>query len=93
MGVPGEDVGTLKDAGQVSALTGGLGWTQHSAGAPGQAEAGDRMGASLAEGLVGVPGENDGRGMVISGLGGTGPVTGFAALEPHAGDQFGAAVG
>lgn len=27
VGVPGEDVGTLKDAGQVSALTGGLGWT------------------------------------------------------------------
>jgi hypothetical protein len=60
VGVPGEDIGTLKDAGTVQAfrfgdlertMVPGFAQSQNSAGIPGTAEAGDRYGAALAVGL------------------------------------------
>ena len=50
VGVPGEDVGSLKDAGMFHAFVNGVssGWTQKTAGVPGNAEAGDRLGRSVA---------------------------------------------
>ena len=46
VGVPGEDVGKKRDAGMAQTIGTGKGWTQNTAGVPGTAEAGDRMGAS-----------------------------------------------
>lgn len=50
IGVPGEDVGKTKDAGQFYAVVDGAskGYTQDSAGVPGNVEAGDQLGASVA---------------------------------------------
>jgi hypothetical protein len=57
VGVPGEDIGSLKDAGVVQTFAGGSGHyvphaqvSQDSKGIPGAAEAGDRFGASVALG-------------------------------------------
>ncbi len=59
VGVPGEDVGTTRDAGGVNVIYGsarGLTargdqfWTQKSRGVPGKAERGDRFGSDLASG-------------------------------------------
>ena len=75
IGAPGEDVGSVKDAGMVTlvkATTGGMlgaGGVQNvhqdSAGVPGAAEAGDRFGERLSGGartlLVGVPQEDVGK--------------------------------
>ena len=56
VGVPDEDLGTIRDAGLAQffsldtsndLLVPGQAWTQNSAGVPGTAEAGDRFGASL----------------------------------------------
>jgi hypothetical protein len=49
IGVPGEDVGTIKDAGAVQ-LFDGLIYHQNTPGIPGKAEAGDRFGAALSVG-------------------------------------------
>lgn len=57
IGVPGEDVGRIEDAGAVQELRGctpskllpGRLLTQDSAGVPGSAEAGDRFGSAVAE--------------------------------------------
>jgi FG-GAP repeat len=50
VGVPGEDLGTKKDAGLVQAFVSGApsAWTQDSPGVPGTAETGDQFGASVA---------------------------------------------
>ncbi|MCE1174305.1 MAG: integrin alpha [Propionibacteriales bacterium] len=74
VGTPLEDVGTKKDAGQVSVIR--LAWSvdhwyvegtttvnQNTAGAPGTAEKGDKFGASIALGsllVAGAPGEDVG---------------------------------
>lgn len=74
IGAPGEDIGSVRDAGLVQAMTGcgpvprpGLAYTQSTSGVPGANEAGDRFGASVTvrsdpgDGhgyVVGVPGED-----------------------------------
>ncbi|MFE6971254.1 hypothetical protein [Isoptericola sp. NPDC057653] len=77
VGSPGEDVGSVRDAGMVQALGTGQGWTQDSPAVPGGAEAGDRMGATVGADPevvpgrapdVGVPGENAATGAVLTGL-------------------------
>ncbi len=77
VGVPGEDVGRIKNAGLVqtfgyprSVLESGA-YTQNSPGVPGVAEAGDRFGAAVSDGIfqcneqitaaVGAPGEDVGQ--------------------------------
>jgi type VII secretion-associated serine protease mycosin len=63
IGVPGEDVGTVKDAGAVHVLLGaasglsgpGQLWTENSKGVPGASETSDRFGASLAVGTFDGP--------------------------------------
>lgn len=88
IGVPGEDIGTVRDAGSVSALRSERAWTQDTTGIPGGVEASDRFGQTignvrvpftgdhddvwLAAPLIGVPGENAGAGAVLSGLPGGG---------------------
>ncbi|MQA06529.1 MAG: hypothetical protein GEV07_28745 [Streptosporangiales bacterium] len=83
-GVPGEDIGSIRNAGAVQSLGGGQGWNQDTQGVPGTAEARDRFGATmgnalygmgsagedgwLGDVLVGTTGENDGAGVVIDGL-------------------------
>jgi hypothetical protein len=67
IGVPGEDVGGLKDAGIVQ-LIGGNSYSQDTAGVPGTAEAGDQFGAAvisaplqcpeLGSFAIGAPGED-----------------------------------
>jgi len=100
VGTPGEDVGSTRDAGMVQTIGNGVGWTQNTRGVPGNAEAGDRMGASLGGALssgaqrplVGVPGEDSATGAVIVGLpGGTPPVSYLKGIR--AGDRFGFTVG
>jgi hypothetical protein len=49
IGIPGEDVGTVKDAGAVQ-MGDGLIYHQDTPGIPGKAEAGDRFGAALSIG-------------------------------------------
>ncbi len=81
VGVPGEDIGKLKDAGLVQtfgesrspldSLVPSVAYTQNSPGIPGTAEAGDRFGAAISEGIfqcnenvsaaIGAPGEDIGR--------------------------------
>jgi hypothetical protein len=80
VGVPGKDIGKLKDAGSVQTfgysrtteqLVPSVSRTQNSPGVPGTAEAGDRFGAVLSEGIyecpetevaaVGSPGEDIGK--------------------------------
>ncbi|HST81100.1 MAG TPA: hypothetical protein VLL08_05140 [Kineosporiaceae bacterium] len=77
VGVPHEDIGSAVDAGAVQALhlapspttetpvvtdlIAAASWSQDSPGMPGKAESGDRFGAALLPGLVGVPGEDVGR--------------------------------
>jgi hypothetical protein len=75
VGVPGEDVGTIKDAGMVQFFENDLptlGITQGSPGIPGIVEAGDQFGASVALGTwllcqesgdaaIGSPGEDVGK--------------------------------
>lgn len=99
VGVPGEDVGSRKDAGMVQTVGNNKGWTQGSTGVPGTVEAGDRMGASLGgspqtgakKPLVGVPGEDSATGAVLAGL----PVNGASVTYlkgARAGSRFGFAV-
>lgn len=75
VGVPGEDIGKIKDAGNVVLLTyaggqrfSGVAYGQNSAGVPDKAEAYDEFGASVAIGrgvvAVGVPGEEKQGGLV-----------------------------
>jgi hypothetical protein len=79
VGVPGEDIGKLKDAGLVQTFGGNssdmlvpsVDYTQDTPGIPGTAEAGDRFGAAISEGIfqcnenvsaaIGAPGEDIGR--------------------------------
>jgi hypothetical protein len=49
IGVPGEDLGKIKDAGAIQMFDGSL-FHQNSAAIPGKAEAGDRFGAALSVG-------------------------------------------
>lgn len=100
VGVPGEDVGRVRDAGMVQTIGTGKGWTQRSKGVPGISEAGDRMGASLAGGaatgtrrpLIGIPGEDASAGAVEVGLPIGGASVGY--LKGHrAGDRYGFSVG
>lgn len=95
-GVPGEDVGTVKDAGMLVELGGGQGWTQDSPGVPGGVEAGDRFAAALspvtaldaARLVIGVPGENGGVGGALVQL--PRPVFYVGAFESG---RYGSAVG
>lgn len=52
VGVPGEDVGDLKDAGMVETIAGGRHWSAKTTGVPGKAEAGDEFGAVLGNAAV-----------------------------------------
>lgn len=93
VGVPGEDLGGVVDAGMIQTLADGVGWHQDSPGMPGVAEAGDRFGASLSWRLIGVPGENDGAGWAISGLPVGGQLArGVSATHHESGAGFGSAV-
>jgi hypothetical protein len=92
IGVPGEDVGSAKDAGMINHLTSGVGITENSAGVPGVAETNDRFGAAVLDAefdVVGVPGE-DGVGVVIVRPG-SGSVT-YSQSPHHAGDAYGSAL-
>ena len=100
VGVPGEDVGRVRDAGMVQTIGNGKGWTQGTSGVPGTVEAGDRMGASLAgspatgarKPLIGIPGEDSSTGAVLVGL----PVSGGSVSYlkgTTVGDRYGLAVG
>lgn len=93
VGVPGENLGGIVDAGAVEVFYGSGGviglpavgdqlLRQGAAGMAGVAEAGDRFGAALATGLV------DG---AAGGLLGSGNVL-ITESQPEAGDGFGAAV-
>lgn len=75
VGVPGEDIGDITDAGNIVHLAylggrhfKGVAYGQNSRGVPGRAERGDRFGESVAIGhglvAVGVPGEGGGAGLV-----------------------------
>ena len=99
VGVPGEDVGSKKDAGMVQTVGNGKGWTQSSTGVPGTVEKGDRMGASLGgspqtgakKPVIGVPGEDSSTGAVLVGL----PVDGASVSYlkgTRSGNRFGYAV-
>lgn len=110
-GVPGEDVGSVTDAGMLNSLSDGSSWTQAASCAPKETvEAGDRFGASLANvsvpvaggdppgwwtaPLVGVPGENDGAGLVHYGVVGDGPACeSWTSSAAQPGDHLGASVG
>lgn len=108
VGVPGEDVGTIKDAGLVESLD-GQSWQQDGAGVPGKAEAGDRFGATMSNVLlpqqptddgwlslvlIGVPGEDGGVGSVVKGLpGGSGTTAEWKQQSGAVGDHYGAAIG
>ncbi|MFV8182196.1 MULTISPECIES: FG-GAP-like repeat-containing protein [unclassified Streptomyces] len=87
-GVPGEDVGTTKDAGMFVVLkgseagltgTGAQAFTQNTAGVPGSAEENDRFGGATAVVpgyvVVSAPGENTGSGSVWVLPAGTSGVT------------------
>jgi hypothetical protein len=98
VGAPGEDVGSVVDAGSVQTLGTGHLWTENSPGVPGSAETGDRMGATLGafpaarEGQVpaiGVPGEDAATGAVLTGL----PVTGAPTVHEILGRATGARYG
>ncbi|MGH3381158.1 MAG: hypothetical protein ACRDP6_41140 [Actinoallomurus sp.] len=94
----------------VEALDHDLAWTKKTTGQPGRAEKGDRFGATignalfpyigvddwwLADILVGVPGEDSGRGAVAHGL--VGPDSDnpeeWKAQQPRVGDHYGSALG
>lgn len=74
VGTPSEAVGDKDYAGMVQTIGTGRGWTQDTSGVPGTAELGDEMGATLAASadgtslLIGVPGENDEFGAVLSNV-------------------------
>lgn len=83
IGVPGEDIGAVKNAGMVSAVVNNRVWHQNSERMPGTVEAGDRFGATIANAripfreldgswphapLIGAPGENGGAGFVVNGV-------------------------
>ncbi|HEX6444332.1 MAG TPA: hypothetical protein VF053_04520 [Streptosporangiales bacterium] len=57
VGVPGEDVGDVEDAGMVETVGDGRSWSEQAAGVPGRAEAGDGFGAVL--GNAAVPMDHD----------------------------------
>jgi FG-GAP repeat len=69
VGAPGETVGTVAEAGMVSELGTGRGWTQNTSGIPGDAavdaQFGSRIGSIGGNPLVGVPGADTFRGAVI----------------------------
>lgn len=100
VGVPGEDVGGVRDAGMVQTIGNGQGWTQRTRGVPGVAEPGDRMGAALGGApstgarspLIGVPGENASTGAVLVGLPLGGGSVGYLR-GTTVGGRFGLAVG
>lgn len=108
-GVPGEDVGDVRNAGLVQSLRGDEFWHQGTPGIPGAVEATDRFGQTignalygaggsgedgwLGDVLVGVTGENDGSGVVMDGLGGPGGSRGWVPQNPEAGDDYGRAIG
>lgn len=52
VGVPGEDVGDVEDAGMVETIGDGLHWSEQTAGVPGRAEAGDQFGAVLGNAAI-----------------------------------------
>jgi len=94
VGVPGESIGSARRTGLVQTLSGNLAWHQDSPGVPGRAESDDQMGATLSGINVGVPGENDDAGAVISGL----PIDGlggytWTADQPRSGAAYGCAIG
>jgi hypothetical protein len=103
VGAPGEDVGSIADAGIIHVLrsAGGMNYSLTSslsqvfhcdtANVPGIAEAGDRFGASLGEALsrvlVGVPGED------VGSVGGAGAIVvldadALSVLPPGASEQI-----
>lgn len=99
VGAPGEDVGTVRDAGMVQTIGTGKGWTQASKGVPGTVEPADRLGASLGgspatgatRSLVGIPGEDASTGAVLVGLPGGGGSVGYLK-GTQVGNRFGFSV-
>lgn len=86
VGTPFEAIGMVEAAGMVQTIGTGKGWSQATAGVPGTAEAGDRMGQTVSGSrdgiLIGIPGENGGVGAVLSGL----PGAATPALRLPSGD-------
>jgi hypothetical protein len=81
----------------VQTLGTGDGWTQDTRGIPGEAEAGDRMGAALggsasSRPVVGIPGEDDATGAVLVGLPADGPSVSYLRGATRGG-RFGFSVG
>ncbi|MET9022654.1 integrin alpha [Actinopolymorpha sp. NPDC004070] len=101
VGAPGEDLGTIRDAGMVNEIWGG-GGSLTQASTAGIEETGDRFGSSLLAGngaggdwspriMVGAPGEDGGAGAVVVVSHGAAiwkQVTG----SPESGDGYGAAL-
>lgn len=90
VGVPGEDVGSVRDAGGVNQVgaASNKSWVEGSGSVTGTPETGDQMGWSVsgtAKLIAGVPGEN-GYGMTYTPWGYVGP------LHPDPGARFGAIV-
>jgi hypothetical protein len=95
VGVPGEDIGSAKDAGIVQTFAGGSGHyvphtdvSQNTSGIPGTAEAGDRFGASVALGQAiicagAIDAAVGAPGEDVGSIKDAGSVTLFAADGPH----------
>ena len=98
VGIPGEDIGRLKDAGAVQLFTYNQGdplvpsgaWNQNSPGLPGVAEAGDRFGTSVGIGIyqceLGNSAAVGAPGEDVGSIKDAGSVT--LALIPHQGTSF-----
>ncbi|SDT28901.1 hypothetical protein [Microlunatus soli] len=93
IGIPGEDINGHRDAGMVQVIgDDDFGLSQSSSGIPGGNENGDRFGAALAGGVIGVPGENAGSGAVIyRGPAGDSDPVRWLAPSTNA-DRYGSAV-
>lgn len=108
VGVPFEDIGTVRDAGMVQGLSGDRSWHQGTAGVPGSNESYDHFGATignalygmggqgedgwLGDVLVGVPHE-DGYGAVVAGLPGGSATPTRWSPGPSDSNDYGIAIG
>ena len=101
VGAPGEDLGSVRDAGMVNEIWGG-GKSLTQASTAGIEEVGDRFGATLVAGngaggnwtpriIVGAPGEDGGAGAVVV-VGNGAAIWKQVTGSPEAGDGYGAAL-
>ncbi|MFJ3226084.1 FG-GAP repeat protein [Streptomyces sp. NPDC086783] len=92
VGAPGEDVGSLENAGSVTVLngtgtgpvSGGVTYTQNTQGVPGTAEAGDLFGATVAAGRY----DLDGLADLAAGAPGENSATGGVWYVPTTDDAY-----